>query len=634
MQIGDPIIKQITAVVARLEKQFNAFEMIDDFDLGKNGPDTLLQSVTKFLRSISDCKTAHLFFKHSESIDHFFAYPNLASVLPIAFEDAFFPSSGKQVKLLKRSKNEKCYLICKIDSEAVPTCYIILQDSYFGRASNTIQEPEFQKYADVLIGKIIRKFQNASQRTRLENFQNLTKKVMTRRIGNTGNIETWIEMLSPVSGYLPNWGPYRFSGGLPKTQLLRVLTGRRFLQVVSETDGRAEDGIPVPEKAGLSLRREKTICGIILDNEDIGEPDPYIRVDPRDYPDRYASILYDDDSHPPKSQLALPIRINKKTVAILNLEHETKRAFSNFHVEKLLELVSDLDSFVVHAITGETQKIDQEKELRYVIMKVASRVAQYESHKFNNQFSVYSSWLNFAKEAIEGGEFEKAKKHIDTAIEESRSISETKTSFFKSVKEFVSFTDISLKKMVVNAIAEFGKRGSESAGATNDLSKDSIQLEKPEIDEGTKVFSSGLAVEHLYNILQNAREQIVLYRKSNQDFVGIIQIDYQSFSASNPLKNIESLPMHRLSISDNAGGVSHTIRERIFERGFTHGKTHGTGFGLGAARDYFLKIGGDVVLKKDTNEMGGATFDVIFPGFEPGLHEDLANKLNLTGLTD
>lgn len=66
-----------------------------------------------------------------------------------------------------------------------------------------------------------------------------------------------------------------------------------------------------------------------------------------------------------------------------------------------------------------------------------------------------------------------------------------------------------------------------------------------------------------------------------------------------------------IEITDNGMGIPPSLQNKLFQEGTSLGKTKGSGLGLSQAKGVFTELGGDLILKKSSDQ--GTTFQGYFP---------------------
>ncbi len=627
MKIGDPILRSLTETVNIIERQFNTVEFIDNFNLDEKDPFELLKTITKILRSISDCDVSQLFMKLNSEPEECFTYPKKAEP-ELKIIDSTWTRNIKKLKVINQKKEQRSLLIVKINSSYIPECYIVLKETYFGRNNSKIHDKEFQLYLVYIAEKLVEKIDHYSKLKLLINHRDLSIRFLTSHqksdfVTEKGKVDNsiWINILRSTFEYLPLWGPLSLKFGETRMQILKVQKGRRFLNLLAESE--EENGKWKIVSKDLNLDKDWTICGIYLDNEEKNSTDKYLLVNPKEYKNRYASILFSNDEIP-ESELIIPIKdLNNKTIVLLNFENIHIDAFSKFHIDMLIRMAKDVEPFVNYAIYKNEQQIDIEKKLRYLMLRITTKLTSTQQHKLKGDFGNLISAIREIEIENDKGNKSIVLAEINSAKQFIQKIQETSIDFTVNLQDFIQFGKKNINDVLNKALPDVKKKAQ--------LSGDNITIQTDDIPIEKFVFCSGLAQEHIHNILQNSIDQFINIRKNeNQNFVGEINVKYSEINRSDRKANIYTYNLIEISISDNGGGIPQDKEEWIF--GFNNSlkkEDGGHGFGLYAAKEYMHEVGGELILENHYPK--GATFKLRFPEYQNTLHDALAEQLNIKG---
>ena len=627
MKIGDQILKQVTNNVNVLEKQFNAVEIIDSFDFDKKDQFELISTIAKILKNISDCETSQIYMKINHLFHSYFSYPKGAKPPACNISDKI-RKSNKTLTIINQKKQNQCLAIIKISSSYLPECFVVLQAAYFGRSNLKMHDRTFQDYLEYIAKKIGDRINNYSRFKMLENHRKLSQRFLTyydnkddisnEKILGKGSI--WTNILKSTFDYMPLWGPLNLEGK-PRVQILKVNKGRKFLHLLAESHVRDNIWEMVPKN--LHLETKKTICGMFLDEDEI-EQRNYINVNPRKHTDRYASIMFTKDDIP-QSELIIPIRDhNGKAIVLFNFEHYSESSFSDFHVKMLIEMVKDLEPFVLYSIHNYEQQVDIEKKLRYLMLRITKKLTSTQQHKLKNDFGKLISAVKTIEQGINDNNLDLAKEEVVYANRFISEIKETSMNFTINIQDYIQYGKRDIHDIVNRSLPDVEKKAK--------LNGDNISIEMKDIPEKKYVFCSGMAQEHIHNILKNSMEQFINIRKSTKkhNFIGNIVLAYREIERSDIKSNVHTYNYIEISVSDNGGGVPKDKEEWIFGVNNSLKKDQGgQGFGLYSAREYMREIGGDLILENRFPK--GATFKLHFPEYIEELHETMAEELNIKG---
>jgi signal transduction histidine kinase len=323
----------------------------------------------------------------------------------------------------------------------------------------------------------------------------------------------------------------------------------------------------------------------------------------------------------PQSELIIPIKSALgKTVALFNFEHRELGAFLKYHIEMGCKMAADVGPFARFVLSEMDKYIDKEKELRYLMLRVASRLSRTQIHKTKNNFGLLISALSEAKREMSAGRQTEAVAEILAAEDKVSLIKNISLDFNANISDFIRFGRRSIKSLVRDVIPD-SKTQVSFAG-------DNIEFALDAMPDDAFIFCSGLAREHLYGVIQNSIEQFVLRRRSTPAFSGLIRVGFRKIARKEMTRNIDTYDLLEISVTDNGGGVPKEYEDNIFEPEFSLKKaTGGTGFGLPSAKEYMERIGGQLAWENGWPE--GATFRLQFPEYTEALHDGMAEQLNI-----
>ncbi|MBF0169878.1 MAG: GAF domain-containing sensor histidine kinase [Nitrospinae bacterium] len=425
----------------------------------------------------------------------------------------------------------------------------------------------------------------------------------------------WSDIVSVVGALLPNWGPFRLAP-LPLVQVLTLRPSDQtflFLRASRLTSG-------APDFEGRMLLRNKTICGLFLDNRQAAPDLPYGQYNPSqgDNQTRYAAY---NMNAIPQSELVVPIIDDAGAmIGLINLEHDRPDAFSPYHIEIVRMAAVKIAPYIKALLVKEDEHILHAHAMRYGLRRVQQRVGGLFRHKMSQPLKAVSDWLHILdrEQASDPAIVEEAVQVLSRELAHIKNLSDT---FMNDMGDAINYERLELIPQIEGAIAMF------------DLARDRIE---GEIDialtratEPMYIFGSPLMKEHLYNIVNNS---IYAIRKRIQEggvSSGRISITCQrQESVDKRAERGRSINSIHVRIADNGGGMEESAIKRAGnERYSTKPPGEGTGFGMLAAREYMKIIGGDLTC--ENNRDGGLTVCMKFPEWLEEIHLAMKERLNV-----
>jgi signal transduction histidine kinase len=408
----------------------------------------------------------------------------------------------------------------------------------------------------------------------------------------------WDGLARLFVNFLPSWGPYKFD----HPPLVQILTytkrNPKFLRLRAASRGSA--------LASSAIRVDSTVVGAAVE-KDINE---YLYVNPAQDPEfksRYASYLFEEIA---QTEVVIPIRSKGSLTAFVNVEHKDETALSPYHLMMAIEASEYLTPFIVSMIDEEEDDQSREASLNYVVTKLLHRMAKTYRHKTAQRIGTVRNCISNLR--IVFPTRDDRQERIIKMMQENLDIHQTLSqNFLTDLPKFVAFSRINITSMVLEAMREFPE-------------DDDFKFGKLPNDEQLEVFASEMAREHVWNLINNALDEVrECYRKkirARGEIVVCVERDVELGKRDSAFSYIV------VSISDNGRGIPLAMREEVIRPGVS-GKKNGNGFGLAAANDYMLSIEGHLEIAESAQ--GGADIRLYFPEYTDHYHDQLCNRLNV-----
>ena len=636
IQIGHQVLRDLSSRFSQIEDQFELLEWVDSqgssLDLKL---ETYITTLAQSLQGLAKARRSGIFTFINGGIIEFSKKFNEATNAIEVFDlpKGVFTRTGTATEvrdsdsILATEENQEagyCRTFIRLAPSEAPHILIVLEDVYFGRKVATFYDEGFVATAKMIAGRSAKIIDNDILRDRVSQTRRITEQFLSRKVRqltdpesnkeqtdrDVGYDDRWLAIVDLFAGYFPDWGPFAFEHP-PLVQILTVDQNSPQFIVLRATQGKLAANV-----AYKPLRRDSTISGLILEKE----------VDPTaEHEARYAAYLF---AEVPRSELVIPIRDRQGTIiALVNLEHSSPRAFTEFHVELALKATLLVSDFIQYLISEEEREISDQKLFRYIIIRLIKRLSDTYLHKINNEIPAI-------KGAIKELERHKGKLFTNDQLEDFGDIrsgvytlSDLSKYFLSNLSGFISYGKIHLADMLRQAVDDFDVERIEKT--------ESIQIVRDSVSASVVVFGSALIREHIYNIIKNSLDQLRIRRKElagggkkRLTFAGHIWLAVSSEKFKDRRGRETSYELVRLSVRDDAGGIPEEHERKVLGRGYTTKKgMGGTGFGLSAAAEYMVSIGGYLELE---NKVGvGLTVNFFFPVYAEGYHDVLSAKLNV-----
>jgi hypothetical protein len=619
MRLGDRFIRELTAGFAEIQSQFTLLNWIDRAILAANLPleETIDSVLTKSSNHFRASRASAFVVVDGRPLP--FTPPN-ERYAPVVPSDALLARISRcaQVETC-RTDGSLSHLLLPIQVPTIRSLNIVLV--YEGDAEHNpsvkFEDHDFLFFAEMvanqaslLISKKLESDWHAA-RDSVEDayFFGITK----NRVLSVE--QRWFDLTTYFRAFLPGWAPLQIQ---PDPEI-QILTWDGNSETILLRAGSNQGG-PSLAKA---LFIEKSICGLLIENERKGGPiEPHLYVDPTNemFAKRYRAYLLDEV---PRSELVIPMRWaptgqEKKIIALVNFEHNSPTAFSGAHIEILHKAVDLVAPFAAALISEELQQRGRDVQHMYMLHGILAKMAKTYRHKVNQRVIAATLSLEVLEglgQRLEGDE----KKFFDRLSRSVISFAELSSSFVNDMPNYVRFGRLPVLPLVEGALGEFDPTEMKRAEDI-DMPLQIASTVDPARD--LFVFGSHLIREHIYNIINNC---VFAVRKQLTAHVikeGIISVTVLLEKQTDRLDEPDSFPLVIIQIEDNGGGLSDEAAMRYGEFGNTHDKPGGSGYGVAAAREYLVTIGGKF-LWKCYDAPGGARGlrqKLCFPQYVEAIH--------------
>jgi len=450
------------------------------------------------------------------------------------------------------------------------------------------------EYASMISNQLSILLKNLLKR-REEKFR---EKVLTSFFNNPLDYrEAMNEILNAVCDFLPDWSPFRLDDK-PLVQYLSFNNFNTPLIIEADNSLNIKKKNDVQEIYGIPVVIEDSICGLLIKTiKDDPHYSEVLRVNPKkEYSERYKSFRGEII---PKSEMVVSVWHNKSLIGVLNFEHDTENAFSEFHLA-IAKLASSIIAQFFFT-TKEKMNNFREKEaaLLYSMHGFLVRLYSTYIHK-TSQLSpvIYDKIddLNYflkSNSNLNDSEKKSLEDISDTLYRIFDKYANLSKMFLKNAPFYIQKAPINIYSAIDKAIKEF------------DPDKQEIKITKHFSNNNINVYASQLLQEHLYNLLNNSRSA-VKDRIDKDDSMKEGQIDLyleKKFCEDNKGVRTDGARIH-VTIKDNGTGVPEELLHMIAKYNYTTKASSGTGYGLPAAIDYIRSMSGNLEYKNREDTKG------------------------------
>jgi len=403
----------------------------------------------------------------------------------------------------------------------------------------------------------------------------------------------WQKIVYEVSSFLPNFHPLTITPP-PKVQLLLYNEKDKYLTIKASQGDEPKDTF---------ILVDSSICGMLIKDRSKS----WILVNPHDYKDLYKGFLIENEIIP-QSELAVSIKSSDQIVGIINVEHDEKNVFTEYHINSLISVANFLSPFIVALKDRFDRQRSKEINLLYVMTKLLNRMGSQYQHLLGHP--IFKSRLTLEKIDKNKNNDKLLSKNIKDLYKYIDDISDASDQFCQNLPEFLSYGPQDISVIINDAKRKFQIKEL--------FEKENISIIYNEQKNLFKVFASKLLLEHVYNLIHNSLHAVREAIANNKTKKGLINISVEVKAVLDKLnKPTESSHLY-VKIEDNGTGVEKEIEKFIGKPGYTTKSNYGSGFGLSAAKDYVESIGGE--LSFTNNPGNGFIVTFYLQRYNPIIH--------------
>jgi len=292
---------------------------------------------------------------------------------------------------------------------------------------------------------------------------------------------------------------------------------------------------------------------------------------------------------PPRSTL-FPYTTLFRSIGVLNVEHPDPDAFTDVHIFYLRRVAAFISPFIETMIRAIDQMRAKDVSLLYTMYGFLVRLNATYVHKTSQTVPIVYDRLFTLRERLKQNTdgLKEAAEEAFAAFENYDTLS---NEFLKAAPDYVRKGQVDLGASIHSARREFDPRHENT---------DDVPIDVCGVQEPIYVYASMLLKEHIYNLITNARDAVVAYRKASAIANPCaVQADDGRITIMVSRKaNVDdegrSIPGSRvmMRMEDDGTGVKPDILEKLGQYGYTTKGMDGTGYGLAAAKDYVTSLGG------------------------------------------
>jgi signal transduction histidine kinase len=633
MQLGDRFVRELATRFSEINDQFGLLNWIDR-EIVQSGQ-SIEQTIADILqrsRGVFRARAASAYVAMSGVV---LPFPQIdASTPAIETDEAFLKtlSACTELDVVTDDGRSVARLVLPVLISSIPSLRLMFayEAPWYGAKSSPFHDDDLKSFAAMVRDQtaILLSKKIDAERHKVRDDAEAAYFAGVTRNDAFSLEQRWFDLTRNFRNFLPTWVPLRIDPE-PQIQILTYDGKGQTLLLRSGTDEEAP-------RLARSLYIGETISGMVIENEQrdgkVGQP---LYVDPTDETDenlrrRYKAYLLNTNT--PRSELIVPIRWGAvdeltKTIALVNLEHSQPGVFSDTHIEIIAKAGELIAPYIAALMQEEIQQRERDIAHIYMLHGILAKMATTYRHKIGQGITAATLSIEALERlgiSLSGDE----KKFFDRLDKSVRSFAELSSSFVSDLPNYVRFTETSLLPLVEAALNEFDPAGMKQA---EDITMRLSVLDDLNRGKDFQVFGSPLIREHIYNILHNSVYAVREHLKKGAIDQGLITVSIYRQEQKDKKGVSDAFPLVVVEIEDNGGGLSKEAARKYGTFGHTIGKAGGTGYGVAAAREYLITIGGlfyweHFEFDDGTHKTLGLRQKLCFPSYVDRVHREMATN--------
>lgn len=301
-----------------------------------------------------------------------------------------------------------------------------------------------------------------------------------------------------------------------------------------------------------------------------------------------------------RSELAIPLLHQGEPFAVINLESKQKNAFPKQYLEQYREKAAHFVPMLL-AIKERIQShsLTQTSTLQALESYLALIGTQY-LHSLRTPYSALGQGLALLRTAVpqENATAHSTLEDIQAAV---ASIYKLQSGFAADLNDFASPKRHEVKNLLEGAIGLFN---------TTELARNNGIEITADLAKGVVVECSLFMKQVFYNIIDNAIIWLNKKREVQPEHQGRIRVELKNVCDPSPDEEVTLNRFCQITIHDNGPGIDAENMGKILNDAFSMRGQEGTGFGLFAANQYVLSLGGRLKLASEPGEFFQVTINL------------------------
>jgi signal transduction histidine kinase len=341
----------------------------------------------------------------------------------------------------------------------------------------------------------------------------------------------------------------------------------------------------------------------------------YVLGDPRNTPllkGRYKAYLGKKEGKEIQTELAVPIEDSNGTrFAAVNLETEFVNAFSQIHVEALIDLCNTFAPMLAALHDRIIERQRQQSAVMYAQRSYWNTVGSVLRHNTNSQLASIRIGIDNAKMAANLGKIEKIEESLTPAYSNLNMVAEEIDQFSKEIYSYTVYGGYSVHHLISEAISRIKERADKEKKIPIDFVP----------DQDFQVFCSPILMMHLYNILDNSIYWVEQRLLKEPDHQAKISIKVGPGPVPDKDQERDLNQTCEVIIEDNGLGCPKDNLDKLLHRPVTSRRTgeQGMGHALYAVANYVYGIDGSIKIQSEEGQWFKTT--IHLPIFDDRIHQ-------------
>ena len=335
---------------------------------------------------------------------------------------------------------------------------------------------------------------------------------------------------------------------------------------------------------------KRSVCGLLVTDTSR----PYILCNPKTderYKGLYKAYLGLNEDSDIQSELAIPLHEEGtgKRIAILNLESTQAEAFSKESVAQYLRKAEQFTSIIAAFKTRIEENTLAQASTLQALETYLQLLSTQHRHALRTPLLALGQGLLLLRQSLSSMD-EKTETLLGNLDQSVLAVSTLGNDLANDINGFACPKVHDIKTLLVGALRLFNQET---------LLKEKHIRFDAKLEAGLMVECSLFMKQVFYNIIHNAELWLDKKRAAQPGHQGRIAITLEPAAPPPDSQEVRRNQFCIITIEDNGPGVPPENLDKIMNNAFTMRGPEGTGFGLYAARQYVLSLGGTIKIESE-----------------------------------